>query len=113
MLRNLLVVLFSAVAALAQPRVTKVEPPNWWAGHSMNPVRLLIRGDKLCGARIEAAASGLRTSRISCNAAGSYLFADLEIARNTKPGSYPLRLITAEGTTEFAFRSEERRVGKE
>src|SRR3712207_7854741 len=36
------------------PQVLKVEPPNWWAGHSINPVRLLIRGTNLNGARVEA-----------------------------------------------------------
>src|SRR5262249_20630682 len=32
------------VVALASdpPEVLKVEPPNWWAGHTINPVRLLI-----------------------------------------------------------------------
>jgi hypothetical protein len=38
----------------APPEVTKVEPPNWWIGHSINPVRLLIRGRNLEGARAVA-----------------------------------------------------------
>ena len=29
------------------PHVTKVEPPSWWPGHSINPVRLLVRGTSL------------------------------------------------------------------
>ena len=36
-------------AANAAPSVEKVEPPNWWANHSINPVRLLIRGRDLHG----------------------------------------------------------------
>jgi len=43
--------LSSAVVA-AQPTVTKVEPPSWWAGHSINPVRLLVRGTNLKGASV-------------------------------------------------------------
>ena len=27
--------------------VPTVAPPSWWAGHSINPVRLLVRGDQL------------------------------------------------------------------
>ncbi len=42
----------------APPEVTKVEPPNWWIGHSINPVRLLIRGRNLEGARAAADWSG-------------------------------------------------------
>jgi neopullulanase len=41
---------------LAQaPTVEKVEPPNWWSGHSINPVRVLVRGRNLAGARMQCA----------------------------------------------------------
>ena len=33
--------------AAAPPEVTKVEPPSWWPGHSIDPVRLLVRGQNL------------------------------------------------------------------
>ena len=60
-------------AALA-PEVLKVEPPNWWAGHSIgavgNPLRVLIRGRNLHGAKITAKA-GLSFSRININDAGT------------------------------------------
>ena len=43
-----------ASAASPQPRavlpqVAKVEPPGWWPGHSINPVRLLVRGEVIRG----------------------------------------------------------------
>lgn len=44
----------TAPSSLA-PQVVKVEPPNWWAGHSLNPVRLLARGANLHGARVTTA----------------------------------------------------------
>ena len=31
---------WAAAAGVDAPRVTKVEPPNWWAGHSLDPVRV-------------------------------------------------------------------------
>jgi hypothetical protein len=34
--------LAAASLAAQAPAVEKVEPPNWWPGHSINPVRLLI-----------------------------------------------------------------------
>src|SRR5215218_8669570 len=53
-LRALAACALAAGAAAAQPPVIeKVEPPNWWADHSINPVRLLIRGRNLGGARLE------------------------------------------------------------
>src|SRR5215208_3754018 len=32
--------------------IDKVEPPSWWAGHTVNPVRLLLRGSNLKGAEV-------------------------------------------------------------
>lgn len=85
------------------PEVLKVEPPNWWAGHSVNPVRVLIRGRNLRGARVAAAARGLKISNVKINDAGTYLFADVTIERGTKPGRAPLKLITTGGSVEAPF----------
>ena len=43
--------------------VEKVEPPNWWAGHSINPVRVLIRGKNLTGARVDLRPPNVRRRR--------------------------------------------------
>ena len=42
----------SPVLAQQRPVIVKVEPPNWWVGHSINPVRLLVRGANLRGATL-------------------------------------------------------------
>ena len=83
------------------PVIEKVEPPNWWANHSVNPVRLLIRGRNLAGARLECAR--LACGNLRVNAAGTYLFADVTVPRGTAAGSYPLTLRTAAGTAPVAF----------
>jgi neopullulanase len=100
--RFLLLLALSPVAIVAAPVVTKVEPPNWWAGHSINPVRLLIRGSGLTGAAVSCAA-GLSASGIRVNAAGTYLFVDTTIAGSLRPGPYPLQIRTSEGTTVAPF----------
>jgi len=79
------------VLALAAPQVVKVEPPEWWPGHTINPVRLLIRGANLAGARLRPT-PGTSVSNVGVNAAGTYLFADLRIDANAAPGDYPLRV---------------------
>jgi glycosidase len=96
-----------AVAALATrapaqaPVVTKVDPPNWWAGHSINPVRILVRGRNLAGARL--ACGRLTCANVRTNAAGTYAFADVRVPAGTAPGSYPLTLSTARGSAPIAF----------
>lgn len=94
--------LLACLAAAAPPDITKVEPPNWWIGHSLNPVRLLIHGQHLEGARV-AGGPGLQAARTRVNAAGTYLFVDLSIAPDAAPGAHPLRVSTAGGETIAPF----------
>jgi glycosidase len=84
------------------PQVVSVEPPSWWAGHSINPVRLLIRGRHLGGVRVSAPA-GLRAGEAAVNAAGTALFVDLTIDPGAAPGVRRLALEGAGGRAEGAF----------
>ena len=62
------------------PTVTKVEPPSGWTGSTLDPVRLLVRGTHLHGARVEAPeGSGLEVGLVRVNARGTYLFVDVGI----------------------------------
>ncbi len=101
--RILLLALATVVSAVAQPQVTKVEPPTWWAAYTINPVRLLIRGTGLSGAKLSSA-QGLQVSNIKVSANGTYVFADVSIPADAQPGDYPLDLTTSRGTARVPFR---------
>src|SRR5271157_5565354 len=83
------------VATPAAPTVEKVDPPSWWTGSTINPVRLLIKGHNLTGARAEARGTGLRVAisptglRTSGN--GDYLFLDVIIDPHATPGPRSIR----------------------
>lgn len=95
------------VTVIQAPEILKVEPPNWWAGQAIggngNPLRLLIRGRNLQGARVAVNRRGLRAGNIKINATGAYAFVDVTIDRRAPVGAYPLKLTTAAGTTEAPF----------
>jgi len=91
-----------ACGAFAGPTVTKVEPPNWWPGHTLNPLRVLIHGTGLSGATVKAA--GLKTSHVRVSEAGTYLLVDVDVPRRAKVGSYPLQIHTAMGDAQADFR---------
>jgi glycosidase len=95
-----------ATLAQSSPVVTKVDPPSWWSSHTVNPIRVLIRGRNLSGARIKSLSPGLRVSRVSAPSA-SYVFADLHISPTTKPGKYLLQVETNAGKVEAPFVIEE------
>ena len=85
------------------PEVQKVEPPGWWIGSSLNPVRVLIRGRNLRGVRAEPVGSGFRVvGTPKVNGSGSYMFVDLAIAPNARPGERTLKISNASGSTASA-----------
>jgi glycosidase len=86
------------------PQVEKVEPPSWWAGHSINAVRLLVRGRNLQDARVTATRPGTETFGEAANASGTYLFVSVRVSAAARPGEYPLALETAEGRATIPFR---------
>ena len=84
------------------PQVLKVEPPGWWAGYSINPVRVLIRGTNLNNARVEAG-PGLSAGSAKTNAAGTYLFVDITIDRRASQGKRSLKITTPQASVEAPF----------
>lgn len=96
-----------APAPAAAPRVVKVEPPNWWLGHTVNPVRILVRGNDLQGAELSCAP--LRCSNVRVSERGTYVFADVEIPTSDASslvGTHPIEIRTAGGRTFFDFTVE-------
>jgi len=91
----------ASVLPAQAPSVAKVDPPNWWAGHSINPVRVLVRGKDLTGARVTCGRLTCSTPKV--NGAGTYLFVDVTIPAGTAPGSYPLTIRTQGGSVAAPF----------
>jgi len=91
----------SVLGAQPAPVVEKVEPPNWWAGSSVNPVRVLIRGQNLAGARLNC--RRVTCSGVRVNTAGTYVFVDVTIPPSLTAGTYPLVLNTASGSARVSF----------
>lgn len=85
------------------PEVEKVEPPGWWAGHSINPVSVMIRGRNLFGGRVESSTTSLKPSDAHANPAGTYLFVNVWIEPQAKPGQYSLKINTDQGTAHARF----------
>jgi glycosidase len=96
--RRVLGALAAAVACFGA-EVTKVEPPSWWAGSTVSPVRLLVRGAGLTieGMKAQAPLS-MKNGRV--NEKGTYLFADLLIPKTVKPGKYKLSIAGANAEFE-------------
>ena len=101
--------IFVTTLAQAPPSVVKIDPPSWWANHTINPVRLLIRGKNLSGARVRSDSAALQV--LNSRQSPNYLFLDLQISPTAKPGKYSLELETAGGRATVPFEIESAREG--
>jgi glycosidase len=102
------IILFAGIVCFADsqanaPSIEKVEPPSWWASSTINPVRLLVRGENLAGARVRATKPQIAVSDVRVNRNGTYLFVNLKISPSTRSGEYPLIIETAQGRTSIPF----------
>jgi glycosidase len=93
--------LHAGLAAAQAPVVEKVDPPDWWTRSTVNPVRVLVRGKHLTGARVRC--TRVTCARVKVNQAGTYLFVDITIPGGAAPGNYPFRIVTAAGSAEVPF----------
>src|ERR1700755_742915 len=96
-----------AAAQQGAPRMTKVDPPNWWAG--LPKAMLLVRGENLEGARFRVSDAKLRVERGKVSANGQWA----ELWLNASPReqeSVTISAVNGSGTTTLPFRFEKRRV---
>lgn len=90
------------LTVFAQPVVEKVEPPSWWTSSTINPVRVMLTGKELKGAKVTAE-NGLKTDNIKTSENGNYLFFDLQLRPNTKPGKYKIAVTNGGKITNVDF----------
>ncbi len=96
--------LLCSLSAYSQspPKVSKIEPPNWWANHSINPVRLLVRGENLQKANVTNKNRDLAIGATRTTKDGKYLFVSVLI-NDAKPGKYSFDVTTPNGKTSIPF----------
>ena len=85
------------------PVVSRVDPPNWWAGSSVNPVRFLITGSGLTGSEVTADGHGIVAGKPTVTGDGRYLFVNVTIARWASLGAHALKIVTPHGSTRATF----------
>lgn len=89
---------------LGAPVITKVDPPNWWVPHTLNPLQVMITGNDLKNAVVNSASRGFKIDTRYASDNGHYLFIYLNIGKAAKPGTYVFHVKNASGTADFKFR---------
>src|SRR3954447_10793686 len=113
MFRGVSALLFVSLAIVAQAQITvsKVEPPNWWAGLPENPM-LLLYGAGLSDAHVTTNYPGVTVDRVEPANEG-YLFVFLKMAAKVKPGIAKFSVAGKTGSAGFEFPIAARGCGTE
>jgi neopullulanase len=82
------------------PKVTKVEPPNWWIGLTPE-LMLLLSGNGLEATKVECNLSSLQVERTQASAGGKYLFVWLRLGPEIRSGTAVCRITAPTGMTSF------------
>jgi len=89
---TLLLFFIFQISTAQEIQISKIEPPNWWAGMKWNKIQLMIYGENLDNISASFNSPDLRISTIHQIENKTYAFIDVEIAPNLIPGKYDLTI---------------------
>lgn len=87
----LLLASFSALYA-QKPSIQRADPTNWWVGMKNPELQILLYGKDLKGSRVRIDHQGVSIRQVHEVENPNYLFIDLHIAPETKPGRIGIAL---------------------
>jgi glycosidase len=82
-------------------QVNHIEPLNWWVGMKDTNLQLLINGNDIGETTPSIRYPGVTIKKISKADSKNYLFVDLDIAKNTRPGTFLINFKKS-GKTVFS-----------
>jgi glycosidase len=83
--------------------VSKIEPPNCWAGMKHNALQLLVYGENLNATKVLSENEQFYVNDFAPAFSGKYLFVNVTLAENIKPGEYSLLFITNADSQRVSF----------
>ncbi len=87
----LLLVLLCCCAKSVAQEVHKIEPPFWWAGMKSSHLQLMVYGKEIAALQAAIDYNGLSIEKIERAESNSYLFIDLQLAVDIRPGKFNIR----------------------
>ena len=98
---------------LAQNNTYTCYPGNWWAGMKWNKVQVMVHGNSIgqWANAISINYPGVRLEKINKVENENYVFLDLSIAANAKPGTIKINVGRASSPFDIAFELKSRRKG--
>lgn len=86
-------------------KLMHVDPPNWWVGFKEAELQLMVKYPNISETTPKILYKGISIIKVHKGDSPNYLFIDLEIAENTKPGKFDI-IFTNENGKEWAHTYE-------
>lgn len=89
--------LISALTHAQALTVKRADPTNWWVGMKNSKLQIMLYGTDLKGASVSIRYPGVTVRKVNTVENPNYLFVDLNIAPQTKAGSFTIELSKRQG----------------
>lgn len=100
--------MLSFILGFAQVDVERVEPPFWWVGMESSQLQLLIKGKNIADSDAKIRKKGVTIQQVTKGDNTDYLFLDLLIDGNTKPGRFDIVFSNGDEKNRFSYELKER-----
>ena len=102
------------IQSYAQQNDYKCYPTNWWAGMKWNKVQIMIHGNAIAnaGGGFSINYPGVELEKVNKVENPNYVFLDLVIAPNTKPGILKIKVNKLNDAFTINFEIKARRKGR-
>lgn len=91
--------------------IARMEPPFWWTGMQHKGLQLMVHGERIAELEPEIAYPGVRIAAVTRVPSRNYLFIDLDIGAEAKPGKFDIVLRGAGREARHAYQLLERVPG--
>jgi glycosidase len=97
--------------AAAAPAIDHMEPPFWWAGMHDKSLQLMVHGERIADLEPTLSYPGARIAAVTRVASRNYLFIDLVISDEARPGAFDITFKGAGRGTKYSYRLLAREKG--
>lgn len=87
------------------PALERVEPMFWWTNMVNPDLQLLVHGDKISETTVSLEYNGVKLQKVNKVENPNYLFLDLVIGKNAKPGKFNI-IFSKKGKKDFQYSYE-------
>lgn len=113
-MKNLLAIASLLVIHLAfSQKIQHVEPPGWWIGMNDPGLQLMVHGERIGTFDVAVDYPGVNLVAVTSVSNPNYLFIDLKIDDDTKPGTMKVRFSRGKTQLSYDYPLEERREGSQ